>query len=137
MIKTSVAIDEVIDLLNELVELDPGFMRQLVELRVECNDRVANHPTVQVAQAATEKVIAHGQTSKRTFHCAGILGIINGLFGTDEDGWGTIGATFDVDCPSACLWENDPELVVGDPCPTCGKQLVLGRLRGFKDLERR
>jgi hypothetical protein len=77
MIRTTIALDEVIDYLNELIETDRPAMAALIANRVPCNPAMANHPTVQV-QAQ------HGG------YLVGMLGILNGLFGTFEDGWGPI-----------------------------------------------
>jgi len=72
--KQTVNIGETINLLNELVALDESTVRKLIQHRVKCNDDLANHPTVQVS---SEKGV-------------GMLGILNGLFGVDDDGWGPI-----------------------------------------------
>lgn len=64
--------------LNEMVEQDRRVMHELIEHRVSCNDSLATHPTVQVAG---NKV--------------GLLGVLNGLIGVDQDGWGYLAADFD------------------------------------------
>lgn len=82
MIGEQVTLDEVIDYLNELIQTDCPAIAALVANRVPCNQEMADHPTVQVMQQ-------HGG-----FH-VGMLGILNGLFGTFEDGWGPITFVFD------------------------------------------
>ena len=80
----TVSVSEAISFLNELIKLDKAAMTALAETRVLCNESLANHPTVQVSTAPEgEKV--------------GLLGILNGLFGVDEKGWGFITAVFDDD----------------------------------------
>ena len=76
-----VSVDQVIELLNELVEIDAPAIAALIANRVPCNQSLADHPTVQVGAQ-------HGG-----FH-VGVLGVLNGLFGTDERGRGLITAEF-------------------------------------------
>jgi hypothetical protein len=87
MIKDSVSIDEVVDLLNELIQIDKPAIAALLANRVPCNAEFADHPTVQC-----DKWYGGYQV--------GILGIINGMFGVHEGewltGWGPITATFDI-----------------------------------------
>ncbi|MFA5572280.1 MAG: hypothetical protein WDA42_04170 [Candidatus Bathyarchaeia archaeon] len=72
-------------LLNTLLTLDPTATRNLVEQRIPCNDALANHPTVQV-------MVEDGKTS------VGLLGVLNGLCGSDAIG-GIIVAKFkDPEC---------------------------------------
>ena len=83
MIKSSVTVEEVIDLLNEFIVVDPEAIHNLIEQRVECTDRLVKHATILVWQPEGEKP------------SVGLLGIINGIFGLDEDGWGPIAAVFE------------------------------------------
>lgn len=68
MLKPSVTIEETIALLNSALETDREAISSLIEHRVPCSDAMAEHPTIQVSPNQT----------------VGLLGIINGLFGTDE-----------------------------------------------------
>jgi hypothetical protein len=77
-IKQEISIQDVIDVLNQAVALDKDAVEALVEHRVPCNSYLADHPTIQVTQD----------------HKIGLLGILNGLFGADADGWGAIAAVF-------------------------------------------
>ena len=81
----NVSPQDAIDFLNELVALDKEAIHNLVETRVWCNYQLAKHPTVQM----------HKQ------YQVGLLGILNGLFGTfdsgDKAGWGPIVGCFDDD----------------------------------------
>jgi len=74
MIKQTITIDEVITLLNELIALDKSAVAALLANRVPCNKALADHPTVQVGLQ----------------NDVGMLGVINGLFGVDDDGLGAI-----------------------------------------------
>lgn len=74
-----VTLDEIIELMNELLEIDSQAITELIQKRVVCNEKLANHPTVQVSY-----------DKKYDNYKVGLLGILNGLFGTDEDGYGAI-----------------------------------------------
>lgn len=68
------SIDNVVNLLNEAFKLDPEALEKLAFARVKCNEDLANHPTIVVYQAA------EGSRCE-----VGLLGILNGLFGTSEE----------------------------------------------------
>lgn len=82
-IKSKVSIDETVDFLNELLKTDPLATHSLFSMRTSCNERLADHPTVQVGTIGTS-----------TYHIVGLIGIINGLFGVDDDGVGHIIADY-------------------------------------------
>lgn len=86
MIKSSVTVHDVVSFLNELTALDPAAMHNLVESRVACNDPFADHPTLQVSS----RVNGDGSDYE-----VGILGVLNGLFGTDDINYGPISASFE------------------------------------------
>jgi hypothetical protein len=73
------ALDEAIQALNSMLAADPEAMLALVEARVPCNDALANHPTCQVG-------------GDKGAYAVGMLGVLNGIFGKDEAGWGYIAA---------------------------------------------
>lgn len=73
---------DAISFLNELLGLDPAALESLIDLRVPCNKELGEHPTVQT-------------TLDNSIYKVGLLGILNGLFGTDADGWGHITAVYD------------------------------------------
>jgi len=78
----SISIDELIIFLNELIKIDKQAIHKLIKFRTPCNEALANHESVQVA------VDFFGFE-------VGLLGILNGMFGTDEDKYGAITAVFD------------------------------------------
>lgn len=80
-------VDQAIEVLNRIHKTDPTVLPELISYRVECNLELADDPTVQVGREKT-----HGVVYK-----VGLLGIINGLFGVDENGWGFIYANFEKD----------------------------------------
>jgi hypothetical protein len=79
MIQETVTLDSVIDLLNEALELDQEAMSNLVSNRAECNEALAEHPTIQCSSHHVEGT-----------YTIGLLGIINGIFGVDEDLYGAV-----------------------------------------------
>lgn len=83
MIQETLTLDKTIEFMNELVEADAKAIEMLVETRVPCTDDLAEHPTLQVT--------GYGTDAPKL----GLLGILNGLFGIDGDGWGAIAAVFD------------------------------------------
>ncbi len=75
-------VDEAVVQLNTMLEADPRAMQALIQLRIPCNQALADHPTAQVGNDP------EGYT-------VGPLGIINGLFGVDKDQWGHIAAVYE------------------------------------------
>lgn len=72
MIKEPITIDQAVELLNSAVESDRSAMGLLLANKVSCNDALADHETIVVGRQ-------HGT------HVVGLMGIINGLFGFDEE----------------------------------------------------
>lgn len=72
-------VDEAIRVLNEALEADPKAVARLLEASVVVNDDLAAHPTIQCG-------VDDGVVRLRP------LGLINGLFGIHENGWGYIAA---------------------------------------------
>jgi len=56
------------------------------DIRMICNDKVANHETIQVRYHEKHKI-----------HTVGFLGLLNGMFGVDEEGFGPMVACVDDD----------------------------------------
>lgn len=84
--RTSITLDELISFLNELIAIDADAVTALFEFRAKCSKRLADHPTVQVAQGTAPEEFT-----------VGFLGILNGLFGVDENGWGYLAGIFSRD----------------------------------------
>ena len=82
MVKESVTLKETVDFLNSLIKVDSSAINSLFSTRISCNEDLADHETVQV--------MARGE-----FFQVGMIGILNGLFGIDEHGWGHISADYD------------------------------------------
>lgn len=74
-------VTEALVVLNRLHRADPSVLNKLVYMRVPCNEKVANDKDVQVGFINNDPEAG----------CeVGLLGIINGLFGTDAAGHGFI-----------------------------------------------
>lgn len=80
--------EEAIEVLNRIHKADPGVLTALCRFRTPCNSEVADDPTVQV------KVVKEWGGE---YCVVGLLGIINGIFGTQSDGKGYIGAYYGTD----------------------------------------
>jgi hypothetical protein len=78
MIKECVGLNETINFLNECLKCDREAITRLFHFRTFCFEEMAKHPTVQVVRMPDKS------------YRVGALGLINGLFGVDKDGWGAI-----------------------------------------------
>jgi hypothetical protein len=75
---------QAVELLNEAFTMDPEALTALTNNRVPCNEALADHPTIQVLdEDGSPKV--------------GLLGILNGIFGADENGQGCLAALYSDD----------------------------------------
>lgn len=79
MLKESVSVQNVCDLLNEILLKDYDCAHALVSSRVQCNQAIADHASIQVQQYKDD-----------VFPKVGVLGFLNGLFGIRDDGMGAI-----------------------------------------------
>lgn len=77
----------IVDFLNELLVLDPEAIHSLIEYRVPCNQQMADHSTVQVMGVDLK--------GKEPSFKMGLLGLLNGLVGIKDTGYGYIYAKFD------------------------------------------
>lgn len=82
MVKMRIELEQIINVLNEALELDQNAIETLINTRVSCSVQLANHPTIQVRQSKTE-------------YRVGLLGILNGIVGADENGVGYISAVIE------------------------------------------
>lgn len=84
MIKEQISVQDALSYLNSLLKADQDTLEKLINNRELCNSELANHPFCQVVQG-----------SKEDEYLVGLLGVLNGLFGVDERGWGAICAVYD------------------------------------------
>lgn len=117
MLKENVTIDEVISLLNDALEKDSEAIHNLATTRISCNDVLADHPTIQVGKFDGEYKV-------------GMIGILNGIFGTTEDGYGAIAGDFTVVCPNG--HDVPDKASVRDNCLVCNGKLEIGKLIKFR-----
>lgn len=73
-------------LLNEALQADRDAIKLLFAQRVECNEKLAFHPTIQVKQ-----------TELYAIYSVGFLGLLNGIFGINENMAGFICAVYEGD----------------------------------------
>ena len=66
-------IKKAIQVLNQALELDPGAITDLVNMRVECNARLAAHATIRTG--------VYGGARR-----VGVLGLLNGALGDSPTG---------------------------------------------------
>ncbi|SRR6266705_4167600 len=76
----------IIQYLNSLIALDSQAISKLIDIRVPVNKEFLKHDTVQILQRGTEE---------NPENVVGLLGILNGLCGVDEEGYGYIVAECD------------------------------------------
>lgn len=84
MTKELISVDDVVRILNSALNYDKDTIQKLIEQRVPCNNRLAEHPTIQVG--------AHYDDADFK---VGLIGVINGLFNPHENGYGKIAALYD------------------------------------------
>lgn len=75
-------INYIVRFLNDLLVKDRDAIEKLIEARVECNDAMADHDTVQVVPVGSKCFV-------------GLLGILNGIIGINSKGDGYIMACYD------------------------------------------
>lgn len=73
-----VTLDSTIEFLNGLLAYDRQAVTDLLNARVTANQAMVDHPTVQAGESSI-----------------GFLGVLNGLFGVNEVGWGKIQANLE------------------------------------------
>lgn len=113
MIKATVTLQDTINLLNEMITLDPIATTNLIHQRTPCNASLADHPTIQVDVNRNKQVIA-----------VGLLGVLNGLFGTDQNGQGPIAVAFDLFCPFCGKLDPATNTKDGRFCARCGAEIT-------------
>ena len=77
--------EQALKTLNEALKADPVAINELFKHRAQCNEELANHPTIQVRD------YPDGEPTS-----IGMLGLINGIFGIAHD-YGFIQAEVDTE----------------------------------------
>lgn len=129
----------VVDTLNKLYEMDKDAVQGLTDYRVACNEAITGHPTVQVGNADIwRKARPDLHLSENAEHTVGLIGILNGFFGMNENRSGPIAGVYQDVCDT-CHEElnrlEDKGIKLGSQCPKCNKGIVtIGPLSKFKNL---
>jgi len=84
MMKLDVSIEHVVEFLNEALKIDRIAISSLLTASVVCNRDMSDHWSVQAWEA----------DENGDYHVR-MIGVINGIFGVDEEGWGGISAIVD------------------------------------------
>lgn len=84
----TIAVKDVIAMLNEIHQLDPELTTNMVLHRFPCNEGVKNHKTVQAH--------CYGDASVENPK-VGIVGLLNGILGIDSNHFGPVAANFEKD----------------------------------------
>lgn len=94
---------EAVEVLNEALRADPVAMRRAIFHRIECNDKLGDHPTIQCGvRKRTDANYPPGTEFTKSewaekVTTVGALGLINGLFGVHPAGHGFICVVVDDD----------------------------------------
>ena len=82
--------DRIIKLMNEALRLDQEAISALALNRVTCNEQLADHPSIQCGSLPRPK--AGEDIQGNTGTTVGLVGILNGIAGVDNDSNGFIAA---------------------------------------------
>ena len=66
-------ISKAVSLLNDVLECDREVITRLINLRIDCNERMASHATIKVQR--------FGDVTR-----IGVLGLLNGVLGCSPKG---------------------------------------------------
>ena len=126
--KPLVSPKDAVAVLNRALAADKDAMRRLSDFRVMCNDELADDPTIQVRK-------------EESGNCSvGLIGILNGIFGIQDNNYGYLAGSYELECPvggpieSHLTEEEADKLKIDDPCPKCeGEKIILGGLTRFME----
>lgn len=126
-------INHAVQWLNEALEADREAIQHLFDLKVSCNAALASHPTFQI------QVGPDG-------HWITPIGLVNGILGIREDGWGYVAIVYDLKCPKHGTTKYTIGKVLGDICDFpdtpvkaargCLNRIVLGDVVRFEKVQR-
>ncbi len=95
------SIQKTIEVLNRALRADPEAITKLFSMRVLVNLELALDETIQVKEGKGEE-----------FTTLSMIGLLNGIFGIDELGWGALRAVWDEDGEILLRFEDN-----GNRCP--------------------
>ena len=94
-------VENAVKVLNEALSADSEALHALYFARVVVNDKLASHPSIQVGPIDNNSFyrgqLLNRSTEEPESNHMGLLGLINGLFGVDDDGYGFITAVCEDD----------------------------------------
>jgi hypothetical protein len=108
--------------LNEALDSDYNAIATLTGMRIPCNKALADHPTIQV------------RAEKDGTFTLGLIGLLNGLIGADEQRLGYLAAAYAVSCPNGCNFAE--HIRDKKTCPKCGANLIANQLKQFGTIEK-
>ena len=112
-----VTIEHAVEVLNRGLAADPSAFQYIFSRRAIVNEKLAADPTIQV-------IVDDGESKS-----LGALGIINGIFGIDGEGWGHIAmVTDDEHKKIICFEQRVPPAYTGPRCNECGCPTEAGVL---------
>lgn len=126
----------IVEVMNEALARDHDAIRELATHEVSCNRALGEHRGMVIGRRKIKADWLRGGEAPAWSIC--VLGVLNAVAGLLPDGYGRIEAVFLVECPRVSHCEVIPGdvrlkgLVVGDKCPACGSELVLGKLEKFQ-----
>ena len=88
----AVTINEILKVLNEAIARDRAAMEKLIEQRVDCSKAMGDHPSIQVSSYDHKT----GKPNPEKLR-VGLLGILNGIIGTDRNIYGPLSAHYSDD----------------------------------------
>jgi len=121
-VRKTITVEHALKILNRMLEEDPVATRNLVLTHIQCNEDLSKDPTIQTR--------SYNIPNEEPAYSVGIMGVLNGLFGVDEGGWGPICVDVKLACTVGCELPDGIMLVVNKPCPLCIKKKRKGDKRG-------
>lgn len=119
--KVPKAAHKAVAVLNRALEADPEAVNSVIQHRVSCNGTLALDESIQVGQRSAEYTLS-------------ALGLINGIVGVGDDGWGFVAAVIALECV-----EHGPQPGKDHSrCPVddCPRTLSRGKIHHFEVLDR-
>ena len=114
-----VTIEHAVEVLNRGLAADPSAFQYIFSRRALVNAKLAADPTIQV-------IVDDDRGESKSM---GALGIINGIFGIDGEGWGHIAMVTSDDNKKIIRFEQRvPPDYTGPRCNECGCPTTEGVL---------
>lgn len=130
-----VSAEQAVKTLNEAFQADPEAIRRMIGSTVTVNEQIAHHPTIQVGQKKKPGRTMIGPDgifelpSYETVSTLGVIGLLNGIFGIDENGQGPIARIVeDGELKGFCINTNlKPDSKPERFCQCCDRKITTER----------